>query len=381
MDIALVFGGCHRRGGVERSVWEMARHLSERHAVSVYANDIEADGLEDVRLVPLDLASGRPLRPLRFASAARNALAKRRHQHIISFGVGDVGADVLWVNSVHRAWLRNSLDFRGSAGMQRFPFLRYLDPRHQILLGMEWHYFTQSRAKAVVNVSDTVGDDLHRLYRVPREVMTTIHNGFSREEFSPERRRRLRSDSRAEFGYGDQDVVALIAANELVRKGFDVLTQAQALVGDPRLRVLLVGRRPPSKVQNERLRYLGVADRVTYAGSRTDMGRIHAAADIFVLPSQYEAFALAVIEALASGLPVITTVVPGAGDRINDHFNGLLLQDPRSASELACLLAQAMDSNERELWASNAARSVVDLSWPHLFSEAEELLKSLSTRR
>ena len=53
MDIALVFSGCHRRGGVERSVWEMARHLSARHSVSVYANEIETEGLEKVHQIPI----------------------------------------------------------------------------------------------------------------------------------------------------------------------------------------------------------------------------------------------------------------------------------------------------------------------------------------
>jgi len=380
MNIALVFGGCHRRGGVERSVWEMAKHLSARHSVCVYAHDIETEGLEKVHQVPIELKGPRTLRPLEFARAARLSLMGTTHDHVISFGVGDVKADVLWVNSVHRAWLRKGLGFSGGSGIQRLPALRYASPRHQLLLWMEWNYFARGHPVAVVNVADAVGHDVHRLYGVPREIMTTIHNGFSPDEFSPERRKRLRIAARAEFGYSDGDVVALIAANELGRKGFDVLVEAQAILGDQQLQVLLVGRQPLTPAYERRLVELGVADRVKYAGSRSDMGRMHAVADLFVLPTQYEAFALSIIEALASGLPVITTKVPGAGDRVVDMHNGRLLNDPRSSNELADLLGQAMVSDVRTLWADNAAQSVADLSWSALFDKAERLLDSLPSR-
>ena len=245
---------------------------------------------------------------------------------------------------------------------------------------MEWSYFTRSQPAAVVNVADVVGEDLHRVYGVPSEIMTTIHNGFSPGEFSPERRQTMRTEARAEFGYVDSDVVALIAANELARKGFDVLVEAQARLSDQRLKVLLVGRKPLSPAHKRRLVELGVADRVRYAGSRSDMGRMHAAADLFVLPTQYEAFSLAIIEALASGLPVITTKVPGAGDRIVDMRNGRLLDDPRSPEELAGLLNEALESDVRTGWADYAAKSVGDLSWSALFDKAERLLESLPLR-
>jgi glycosyltransferase involved in cell wall biosynthesis len=381
MDIALVFRGCHRQGGVERSVWEMARHLSARHAVSVYAHDIEREGLEKVNVIPVDFQGPHTMRQLLFARAARHKLADARHDHVITFGIGDVGADVLWVNSVHREWLRQSIGLGGGSGIQQIPGLRYASPHHLLLLGMERRHFTRSRSTAVVTVADAVGDDLRRLYGVPSQNMSTIHNGYSPSEFSPERRRALRADARKEFGYTESDVVALMPANELTRKGFDVLTEAQAVVADPRLHVLLVGRAPVTASRRRHLEKLGVSDRVRYAGSRSDMERMHAAADLLVLPTQYEAFALAIIEALASGLPVITTSIPGAKDRILDTQNGRLLIDPRSATELALLLQEAMDPDVRARWGENAAESVADLSWQSLADQAEQLLGSLPSRR
>jgi UDP-glucose:(heptosyl)LPS alpha-1,3-glucosyltransferase len=110
------------------------------------------------------------------------------------------------------------------------------------------------------------------------------------------------------------------------------------------------------------------------------MGRVHAAADVFVLPTQYEAFALSIVEALASGLPVITTNIPGANDRVIDGYNGLLISDPRSSNDLARALQQALDPDVRRNWEHNAAKSVSDLSWNSLLDDAERLLHSLPRR-
>jgi UDP-glucose:(heptosyl)LPS alpha-1,3-glucosyltransferase len=380
MDIAFVFRGCHRKGGVERSVWELARNLVPRHTVSVYAHEIESEGLDEVHLVPIEFRGPSTMKPWLFARAARHALTNTHHDHVIAFGVGDVKADVLWVNSVHRVWMRQSITVDGSSGLRRIPGLRYLSPRHQLLLWMERQHFTRNHATAIVTVADAVSADLVRLYGIAGDVTTTIHNGYSPSEFSPQRRRALRQSARTQLGYRDDDVVALIAANELARKGFDVLLEAQALVANPHLHVLLVGRAPMTPATTQRLRQLGLADRVRYEGSQSDMGRVHAAADLFVLPTQYEAFALAIVEALASGLPVITTRTPGAEDRITDRQNGRLLDNPRSAEELSQLLGESMEPDVRARWAGNAAASVADLTWSALAVQTEQLLESLPTR-
>lgn len=376
MDIGLVFPGCNKRGGVERNVWELAANLSQRHAVTVYATDIDEHGLERATLVHVEGAST----PFAFARAARASLARRTHDHVISFGVGDVGADVYWVGSVHRSWIRQSLKFPVKDGLHRLPFLRYLSPRHQVLLAAEWVYFTRGHPKRVVTVADKVGEDVHRLYGVPRELLATVHNGFSPAEFAPEIRHSLREAARAEFGYGPRDVVALIVANELPRKGFDELISAQAALGDPRLHALLVGRAPLSAGYCKRISQLGLEGRITYAGSRSDMDRMHAAADLFVLPTKYEAFCLAIIEALASGLPVITTDVPGAGDRVVDGVNGRLLRDPTSIDGLRSLLAEGVKDETRATWAAAASESVADLTWGAIAEQAEHLLEALPRR-
>ena len=150
-------------------------------------------------------------------------------------------------------------------------------------------------------------------------------------------------------------------------------------LGDPDVRLLLVGRTPPDNLVTPRSSWL--RDRVRYLGPSDDVGRMHAASDAFVMPTQYEAFCLAIIEALASGLPVITANVPGASDAIRPGVNGLLLDDPLDAPALSALLAQVTDPGTRQAWSDAAPGTVAHLSWDALMHQFEQAIEGFHQTR
>ena len=119
-----------------------------------------------------------------------------------------------------------------------------------------------------------------------------------------------------------------------------------------------------------RVAELGLSERFHYGGSRSDMGQIYGASDLFVLPTRYEAFCIAIVEALACGLPVITTAVPGAGDLVVDDVNGRLQADPLDPLELARLLREATDADRYRRWSVHAASTVQDHTWAKLLDRA-----------
>ncbi len=109
-------------------------------------------------------------------------------------------------------------------------------------------------------------------------------------------------------------------------------------------------------------------------GASSDVGRFHAAADVFALPTTYEPFGLVIIESMASGLPVVTSRLAGAAKAIDNGGNGLLLDDPRDPAELAVALQRLLDPAERERMGAAAAGSVADYEWQQIFSRAETLI-------
>jgi UDP-glucose:(heptosyl)LPS alpha-1,3-glucosyltransferase len=143
----------------------------------------------------------------------------------------------------------------------------------------------------------------------------------------------------------------------------------------PKLKLLVAGR------ADTRPYLAGIAarnlqDKVVFTGPSSDVSALHAAADLFVLPTQYEAFCLAILEALGSGLPVITSDVPGAGDTIQPGINGLLLNNPRDAAELAQRIEQMLDPMERSRMDELVAPSVEDYQWERILDRYEQVLQA-----
>jgi glycosyltransferase involved in cell wall biosynthesis len=363
---------------VERLVWESLHHFGARYETRFVGNAIDGPYLPRVehRVTQTRWWGRRALRPLAFRRAAAALLPRDDGTVVASFGADAAPGDVLVVNSIHRAWLRRGAPVQ-MYGVTVPNAARYLAPRHEILLALEWTYFRSSRSRAIVAVSQVVADELAELYGVARDRTTVIPNGYDPEVCNPRRRLELRAELRHTLGIADDTVVLLFVANELHRKGFGVLLDAVAQLGDAPFAVEVVGRAPLDSYRAQ-MSELGLAERVHYRGTTSDIGLFHAAADLLVLPTLYEAFSLTVVEALASGLPVVTTTVPGAGDLVRHDGNGLLQHDATDPSELASLLNLTLDRSRRARWAAAAPDAVAGYDWATLMSRYEQVLLEAS---
>jgi len=375
LRIALTFPGCHRRGGVERVVFECARFLASRkHQVSVFANEWEAlpnSGIE-YHSVPVR-ESPALMKPLRYYSACRNAICSAGIQALGAHGCECPLDGVYWTHSVHRAWLEASKQFRSPFSAARIK--QRLNPLHSVLLHLEARHLRDRRYKKVIALSSTVKADLMRWYDVPESDIQILPNGYSPEDFSAERRTSLRGEMRAKLGFGHEDRVVIFVANELQRKGFRPLVQAIASLQDRRLRLLVVGKVSPTDHCDE-IEKLGLAPQVKFAGPSSDIAAYYAAADIFALPTQYEAWGLVIVEALACGLPVLTSRLAGAAVAVREGETGELIDRPLDASEIASKLDLILDrtfaaeaTTPEEIEASVAA-----YSWSTVLERYEAIL-------
>jgi UDP-glucose:(heptosyl)LPS alpha-1,3-glucosyltransferase len=369
-EFAVVFPRAGVTGGVERVALGFVQYESQRRSTVFVGEAVDGADIPHATVRTPHVPTS--LRPLAFRRTAARTLRTLHPATTLSFGANCPPGDVYWVQSVHRAWLEDGgrITYRG---LEVPATVRRLLLRHQVLLHVERQYFTEHRPRAVLCTSQREADDLGRIYGVPRDLLHVVPNGFDPAAFSLARRAENRRSMRARIDADDDDVVVLLVANEWHRKGLGTLLHAVAELGDPRVRVDLVGVRPPTDYEPIAKR-LGLDRRMRWHGASSDVALFHAAADVFALPTVYEPFGLVVIEAMASGLPVVTSRLAGAAEAISDGANGVLLDDPGDPAELAAALTRLLDPGLRRVIGDAAARSVDAYRWDSVFARADAIV-------
>lgn len=379
MKVALSFPGCHRRGGVERVVLEAANFLQSRgHETHVFAQDWDERSLDAaVRRHTVSLNTRSPSQTVtQFISRSHRALSEMQPppDTIGSFGVMAPPNGVVWMQSVHRAWLEISRSERDWKGRLK----QSLNPFHSLILKLERRHLEERRYAHVVALTEQVKSDIMHFYNVPSEDITVVNNGYAPGEFNLERRLHERDAMRQQLGFKPENKVIVFVANELERKGFFPLIEAIASLNDESIHLLAVGRLNAASCAAALTRW-GLSERVHFTGPSSDVASFYAAADIFALPTQYEAWGLVIIEAMACGLPVVTSRLAGAAIAVREGENGWLLNQPRDAAEIADKLKYWM--NAAPIAPENIAASVAGYAWSQLLPRYENvLLKYHATR-
>lgn len=228
--------------------------------------------------------------------------------------------------------------------------------------------------RVVVNLTRQEDADLRRTYPgfAPRTVV--IGNGVDTEGYRPDAA--ARAATRADLGVGDAPVV-LFVGHEYERKGLPLVLDA--IAGLPDAHLLVVGGTPDMVAAGRRdavARGLGV--RVHYVGRQEDPRRFFHAADVFAFPSLYESYGLVILEALASGVPVVATAVGCVPDVIADGVNGYVV-DPTPAALRAGL--RGVVDRGPGAWTAAARASAEARSWSVVAREYLALFEDLLRAR
>jgi UDP-glucose:(heptosyl)LPS alpha-1,3-glucosyltransferase len=370
-NLALCYSGCHRRGGVERVVFEVARHLHNKWRTSIVAHEFPPpDELPaQVRMLklkgsvlPLGLGMAR-------TRAGTQALVDGGGFDVVAgFGVQSPQDGVVWIQSVHAAWW-------DLCRQRRRGWLRVrqrVNPFHRIVLKMEAELLRERRYRRLIALSPAVRDDLNRFYNVPLADVDVLPNGFHPEEFHLGVRVRHRFEQRRRLGIPSCAWVVLFVGNEWERKGLLPLLDAVARLGDPSVHVVAAGRLPTRFLMHRASR-LGLQGRVHCVGQTSRVNECFGMADAFALPTVYEAWGMVVIEALACGLPVLTSRAAGAAVAIEPGMNGQLVANPSDVESVA----EALGKLRRGLHAAPAAveKTAAPYTWELLLEKYSEILR------
>jgi UDP-glucose:(heptosyl)LPS alpha-1,3-glucosyltransferase len=209
-------------------------------------------------------------------------------------------------DGVHRAWLERRNELAGP--LQKLS--RIFNRKHAATLALEESLFAKGGAARVIANSRMVKEEIVRFYGYPADRIDVIYNGLA--VHSTTRREEDRTATRDSLGLGKDDIAVLFAGSGWERKGLRFAVEAIER-SDKRVRLLVAGRGDHRKFRSSRVQFLGVVG---------EMPSLYLAADIFLLPTLYDPFSNACLEALAAGRPIITTRANGFSEIIENGRHG-----------------------------------------------------------
>ncbi len=216
----------------------------------------------------------------------------------------------------HREWLSRRAPYLSplARAAQR------LSPFHRVMLLLERRLFTDPGLRRVIANSRQVREEIIRLYGVEPARIRVIINGLDRQRFHP-----LAANAaaalRRRLGAPEDGAVVLFVGSGFERKGLTYLLQAFGSLTDKASLLWVVGKGRIAFYQRLAER-LGVAHRVKFWGPVAETAPFYQAATVLALPTLYDPCSNVVLEALACGLPAITTAANGAAEFITPGENG-----------------------------------------------------------
>ncbi len=352
MKIALTASEFNRKGGEARYVTELADNLYKTgHDVHVYTcNHINSRGITFHNIPNIPYSYPRILSYVPYF--IQNSLNFRSCDYDIVHTGGNESLyqDVITTQSIHAAGMEYKKKY-GSTG------LGILD---KTLLTIEEHIYTKQLFKKAICASESTKSELMHFYNVPESLIEVIPYGINPSEFFPYNTEK------------DEDRITLmIVATEFLRKGVPELIKATNILAERHnIRLMVVGS--PSVEGNGRGKayYDLMANKnVIFTGKVDNLNEYYNMADIFVFPTKYEAFGLCLLEAMACGLPVITTNI-GAGGLITNYKDGVWFDDPCSVKDIVDKIEMLIqDEQLRKSIGKEARKTSVKYTWKRMTEE------------
>lgn len=337
MKIALV----HRRhataGGTERYLNHLAAHLATLgHQVTIVCRRHESPPHVAIRFERLrSFALGHAWRMWGFARAVERHVARSAYD--VVFGLGKT-----WTHDVIRlggGCHQTYLDRVHTAALQRHQWSMHRAwLRTRCALAIEARALAPGAYRHVLTNSTMVKQDVMQRYDVPADRITVVHNGIDLARFHPRHRAGVGAQLRQTCGFQPQHLVAVFLGTGYYRKGLDRLLNAfpSLLRQRPEVRLLVVGYDTGLARWKAQAVHLGLHDTICFLGGRRDPEACYGAGDVYILPTRYDPFANSTLEALASGLPVITTASNGGCEVMQHGVHGAILpngDDPQALRE------------------------------------------------
>ncbi len=353
--IALIRQKVSPRGGAESVVHRLAGELAKRgHDVHVLAAGWE-DPLAHVTYHRMPVTKTISwVGALSFQRSVRKFLRTNCFDVIHGFDK-TYPVDVYRAgDGCHRAWL----DHAGQGMSPLRKALLWLDPKNWVLLGLEKRLLSHPHLKMVIANSQLVCRELLKYHRLATDKVTVIHNGIDVAACHAPVSREERQQNKRALGLDPNATVLLFVGSNFYRKGLRYALEAFARHKEKSL-VLLVAGKGREKGYRRFCAAQGIADKVRFLGKVQDTRALYEASDLLLLPTLYDPFSNVCLEAMAHGMPVLTTPTNGASEAIAQGKTGWVVSPEETPEALDLALRE-------DLW--TMGRAALEACKGHTFS-------------
>jgi len=358
MRLCIITSSVKKGDGQARVNYEITRAAIQKgHDVTLVVRQQVANDLKDHQLIkcinfsveniPTDL-----MREVVFTQKVNRWLSSHYHEFDLVFACGAVTSqktDINAVHFVHASWLQSPAH---TSRLRKDIYGAY--QWLYTVLNSYWEKTAFRQAKVVVAVSERVKQELIAI-GVPSSKIQVILNGVDIDEFAPA------LGDRHKVGLPKDATLALFVGDiRTPRKNLDTILKALVKVPDLHLAVVgAIERSPyPALAKN-----LGLTDLVHFLGYRRDVAEIMKVVDFFVFPSRYEACTLVLLEAMATGMPVITAVTTGGAEIVTSEC-GFVISDTEDVAALAEAMTKLTSDRPLRAKMGKAARAIAEQhSW------------------
>ena len=402
MRIAVVSPFLDRRHGTERCIVEQIERFLGQPDCEVH---IYSQSIQDMEVIPYSPASASPAHSRKaiwhripalpgphllnfvwwfFANRAlrwfHRTFRSLRFDVIFSPGINCTDADAIVVHIVFHEFFRlvhPDLRLR-DAPFSSWPVILHRILYYRLIMALENRIYRNPKV-SLAAVSQLTAREITTHFARPD--VTVIPNSVDLGRFNLPERLRRRQQARQALQLPELEFVLVIVGNDYKKKGLTPLLNAVASIRHLPLRVLVVGRdnRAPFL---EPIRRLGLEGRVQFPEPSPDVMQFYAAADVYAGPSLHDSFALPPIEAMASGLPVITSVTNGGSQIITEGVDGFVLSDAQDSVAISRLISRLYEQPDlRRSVGENAARTAQSYSWERNALETWQFLLEAARKK
>lgn len=263
---------------------------------------------------------------------------------------------------------------------QRRGLLTRLTPRYRVYMALEQGVFDPVSRTRILILSEPQQQDYMRWWGTPANRFELLPPGISRDRQAPPDAAAVRQAFRTEWEVRPEDTVVLMVGSAFKTKGLDRALKALAALPDTKRRqtwLFVVGRGQAGPFQRLAAK-LGVKDRLRLVGGRDDVTRFLVGADLLLHPAYTETYGMVLLEALAAGLPVLTTANCGYAYHIQRADAGRVVPVPFEQSTLNQALKQTLDQLPNSPWHANALDYIARTDVFSLPERAADIIESVA---